>query len=73
MKEFFYNLMAQIYGIKIHENKKDVYYLRWNFASGYYIEGLNTKSRLYCDGYTDSLDKLKYLQWFNKFLRYFVI
>lgn len=61
MKEFFYNLMAQIYGVKIHENKKDVWHLKWNFTSGYYIEGLNTKSRLYCSGYTDSLNKLKYL------------
>ena len=43
MKEFFYNLMAQIYGIKIQENKKDVYYLK----------GICV--RLYADSYKDDL------------------
>lgn len=61
MKEFFYNLMAQIYRIKIHEDKKDIWYLKYDFCAGYYIEGLDTKRRLYVGGYTDSLNKLKYL------------
>lgn len=61
MKEFFYNLIAQIKGLKIHKNEKDTWYLKWDLSTGYYIEGLNTKRRLYCSGYSDSLNKLKYL------------
>ena len=61
MKEFFYNLIAQIKGLKIHENEKDTWYLKWDLNVGYYIEGLNTGRKLYCNGYSDGLNKLKYL------------